>query len=129
MLTAIDYLTQKVGKLVLIHVDTTIILMIMDLETILKMVLTMTSSVVDIIEHLIYIITLLTIFQQLQVVRLSLLKHTVILVEQLRLETLTEMTGFMATYKDNHLNIVKVTKLIKATLSAYKVQVIITIIL
>ena len=28
MLTAIDYLTQKVGKLVLIHVDMTIILMI-----------------------------------------------------------------------------------------------------
>ena len=128
MLTAIDYLTQKVGKLVLIHVYTTTILMIMDLETILKMVLTMMNFVVAIIEHLIYIIMQLMIFQQLQVVQLSLLKHMVILVEQLRLETLTEMIGFMATYKDNQSNIVKVTKLIKAILSACRVQVIITII-
>ena len=99
------------------------ILMIMDLETMLKMVLTMMNSVVVIIEHLIYIITQLMIFQQLQVVQLLRLKHMVILVEQLRLETLTEMIGFMVIYKDNHLNIVKVTKLIKAILSAYKVQV------
>ena len=64
MLTAIDYLTQKVGKLVLIHVNMMVILMIMDLETMLKMVLTMMNSVVVIIEHLIYTIIQLTIFQQ-----------------------------------------------------------------
>ena len=60
----------------------TIILMIMDLETMLKMVLTMMNSVVAIIEHLIYTITLVTIFQQLQVVLLLHLKHMAILVEQ-----------------------------------------------